>query len=78
MHVVVWMQPSPAYHVSHIFQFMNIHGKEHWVFRCKHAIVDQFVILVFLSESSHKIDLNIKNFEMFSLMINMRIFLTLV
>lgn len=74
MHVMVCTHPSLAYHVYHISQFMSIHGKEHWMFRCKHVKVDQYVILVFLSESSHKIDLNIKNFEIFSLMINMRFF----
>ncbi len=75
MHVMVCTQSNLAYHVSHISQFMSIHGKEHWMFRCKHVKVDQYVILVFLSESSHKIDLNIKNSEIFSLMINMRFFL---
>jgi len=47
MHVLVCTWPSLAYHVYHISQFMSIHGKEHWMFRCKHATVDQSAILVF-------------------------------
>jgi hypothetical protein len=42
-------------------------------YRCKDAKIVQFVILVFLRENNHKIDLNIEIFEIFySLMISTR------
>jgi len=59
---------------KHCFE-STFHNGCHMFNGCMHVKVNRFTILVFLSESNHKIDFHIKYVEIFFiLMINMKMF----